>query len=61
MYLLMTSYFLILFTDFVFDPIIKSKVGEFYFWLAIAIIVINIFITLLVLMKAPYLIIRAKY
>ena len=60
-YLLVTSYFLIMFTDFVMDPIIRSKVGEFYFWLSIVIIAINVLITLFVLMRPPYVYIKTKY
>jgi hypothetical protein len=61
MYLLMTSYFLIMFTDFVFDPLIRAQIGEIYFWLSIAIIAINVLITIIVLIRAPYIYIKARY
>ncbi len=55
MYLLMTSYFLIMFTDFVLDPLIRAQIGEIYFSLSIAIIAINVLITIIVLIRAPYI------
>ena len=61
MYMLLTSYFLIMFTDFVLDPLVRSKIGEVYFWLSIIIITINVLITLLVLLRAPYIYIKARY
>ncbi len=61
MYLLITSYFLILFTDFVLDPLIRAQIGEIYFWLSIAIIVINLLITLIVLLRLPYIYINARF
>ena len=61
MFLLVTSYFLIMFTDFVIDPIIRSQIGEFYFWLSIGIIVINVLITIIVLLRNPYLYIKARF
>ena len=61
MYLLVTSYFLVLFTDFVIDPVVRSQIGEFYFWLSIIIIAINVLITLLVIMKAPCIYMKARY
>ena len=60
-FLLVTSYFLILFTDFVIDPIIRSQIGEFYFWLSIVIIAINVLITIIVLLRNPYLYLKARY
>ena len=50
-----------MFTDFVIYPIIRSQIGEYYFWLSIIIIVINVMLTILVLLKLPYLFIYAKY
>ena len=44
-----------LFTDFVIDPIIRSQIGEFYYFLSIAIIAINVLVTLIILMRAPYI------
>ena len=61
MYLVITSYFLIFFTDFVLDPLVRSQIGEVYFWLSITIIAINVLITLLVLLRAPYIYIKASY
>ena len=60
-FLLVTSYFLILFTDFVIDPIIRSQIGEFYFWLSISIIVINVLITIIFLLGNPYLYLKVRY
>ena len=60
-YLLITSYFLIIFTDFVIDPIVKSQIGEFYFWLSIVIITANVLTTLFVLLRAPYIYIKARW
>ena len=61
LYLLITSYFLILFTDFVIDPIIRSQIGEFYYFLSLTIIAINVLVTLIILMKTPYIYIKARY
>jgi hypothetical protein len=61
MYLLVTSYFLIMFTDFVIDPIIRSYIGEVYFWLSIVIIAINVLITLFVIVRFPYIYLKARY
>ena len=55
LYLLTTSYFLIMFTDFVLDPLIRAQIGEIYFSLSIAIIAINVLITIIVLIRAPYI------
>ena len=60
-YLLITSYFLILFTDFIIDPIIRSQIGEIYFWLSITIIAINVVITFIVLLRAPYVYIKERF
>ena len=61
MYLLITSYFLIMFTDFVLDPLVRAQIGEVYFLLSIAIIAINVLITLIVLLRLPYIYINARY
>ena len=60
-YLLITSYFLILFTDFVIDPLIRFQIGEFYYLLSITIIAINVLVTLIILMKTLYIYIKARY
>ena len=60
-YLLITSYFLIMFTDFVLDPLIRAQIGEIYFWFSIAIIAMNVLITLIVLIRDPYIYIKARY
>ena len=50
-----------MFTDFVLDPLIKAQIGEIYFWLSIAIIVINVLITLIVLLRFPFIYIEVRY
>ena len=50
-----------MFTDFVIDPLIRSQIGEAYFWLSIEIITMNLFITLIVLLRTPYIYFQARY
>ncbi len=52
---------MVLFTDFVINPIIRSQIGEVYFWVAILVIAINILITVGVLTRLVFLILKAKY
>ena len=50
-----------MFTDFVLDPLVRAQIGEVYFLLSIAIIAINVLITLIVLLRLPYIYINARY
>jgi hypothetical protein len=50
-----------MFTDFVIDPITRSQIGEFYYWFSLAIISLNVLITMLVLLRVPYIYIKERY
>jgi hypothetical protein len=52
---------LVLFTDFVINPIRRSQIGEVYFWVAIVVIALNILITLGVLTRLIFIFLKAKY
>ncbi len=51
---------MILFTDFVIDPLIRSQIGEIYFWLSLTIIALNVLITIIVILRKPYIYLRSK-
>ena len=42
--MLITSYFLLIYTDFVSDPLIRYEIGEINFWFNIVVIIINVLI-----------------
>ena len=52
---------MVLFTDYVIDPIRRSQIGEVYFWVAIVVIALNILITVGVLTRLVYIFLKAKY
>ena len=60
-FLIITSFFLVLFTDFVIDPLVRSQIGEVYFWIAILVIATNILVTVTVLMRLFCIFFKAKY
>jgi len=58
--MLITSYFLLIYTDFVYDPQIRYEMGEINFWFNIVVIIINILICIFLVVLPIFKLINAK-